>query len=1432
MFSFDTPKSVVNRYTSIELESGFNPQAVNMLFVRTKVVSPLGNGLVEIGTLNDDKHLALYAKGVNSTGEYIGKLGLRRSGGDAKHQEYTPLVTFQSPGFSEDNIYGYTVKGKIVSDTTNSMKYYFKNLEFIGPNVKPLVINGDIEYREQELNIKLKFTQDNKYADLKSLISIPSMDASSLNVKVDVGLQSNFNSLLNGRVIADISNQVGSKSSNFVLIYGPDLESKKNRLELFSKVLDGDDNMKSEWFVLVGAIPAKLKYNLESSSSNNEVKFDIKGDYEKHSIGTDIDFIRTDISKDTYNLKGKAFLNNLWINLDSARQLNSKSGKFQLTNKLTTSTGILFELNGVIGPNINENEIDIKINGKLILGEKQEPYGIDLVAFGTSQKNKFTSKVAVGKQELISAEILVNKTNTLNGTIALKIVDLFDSYSDFVYLNNKLQASSLINVKNDKKLKFELDYSIAGTTHNLNTEFYYDYEKNNENKIKLSSKTKLEQSSVDSKNVITINDDKYLLNFDGSRSGKIEDGVIQGKLLFQLPSQRQFTSSFNRQVKTINSDSAAGSIKFDIYDRNGKSTRSIVVSGNLNQGNLKTKIFDINHSIVFTDYNKNVLEISTNAKHLPKDDGKIVTVGLSVRGNAIRNPISINFNEKYNENLLDIDLSAKYGNEIEAGASGRIELGDKTRPFKYNIETHLNSKENKNLAKKLEASGYFLQSENGIFQYQSSAKLVSGNKIFKYSENLETNVGGGKFDFTLDVPDVDPVKGILKYSYDENSGHKKFSGNIKLENGANVIQGNGGFEVVDNTNIDARGSLQTSYSNLKNVDLVFSSSKTYDNRYKSDAKLNADGNVYGWNSVIVISNNSPEIRFEGIYPGKTVTLISSFKRLEPEIYQLQIVAKNFGNFNLDSDFEISLANKETFYIRSNIHSELLNLNKFNIEVKTKPGSNGRGITFKATKDGSNIFDGFADITLKEDRGQTLLEGTGSIKIYSGNQKPVSFVLQRTNFELSRDGELGYQVEFQGVLGTQNIKSGFKITDRHLNVKINLCDDKPKCVDFEISSKVESSTVDSLQHEGRINVDLRKLGYYYVFNLRTSTNRKNIDFKHNTVFEVHTSDSYKYLYEFALNPTEAVITLTAPNRVMQLQGHSKVPREVFGKYDISVTFYVDKLRQPNKKSSIGFEGELNRSKTGVTSKSNFKVSYPKLKDFIISANTGLDYSKQSLFGDFEFDVFQKSENKLTVSSLLFVVDPSNKKEINVEGHVKVNSPGFKINSVLQTVVVVSFERQVLNGKLTYEIKNTDLLFEASLLLSEPQSELKIVAFKEDVLEITATSDRKKYSGTFSSSLKLLKSTPILFNVLVQNGKNGNFELSKGDKFRIKGQVQANKEGTIELTGNQKLLASGKILLNQAQFLQTEYDVKEEEIKNFLVSKNKSYIILTTNIVVKI
>lgn len=369
------------------------------------------------------------------------------------------------------------------------------------------------------------------------------------------------------------------------------------------------------------------------------------------------------------------------------------------------------------------------------------------------------------------------------------------------------------------------------------------------------------------------------------------------------------------------------------------------------------------------------------------------------------------------------------------------------------------------------------------------------------------------------------------------------------------------------------------------------------------AEMKADGKRYALASQTSFTTINPKVDVILSYPDHPdVKFFFELHNLGESKYNAKLNMENFGDFNFLSSAEGAFQSVENYNLVIDIDSPKIEINKVHIELNAKKG--GKGVEFKATENGKNIVSGSADFTVQDQNGKLEIGGQGDVKFYD-KQSTGNFKYVRTNFDEKQHKESGFKVVLNGNIDNKKIVAEFKWTNKNFHIQNSICQDNAKCSSIQINSAIDQTDFD-FKHNLVINVDLGSFGYTHDFVLTSGTEGSGFRLKHHTFdMQLKNKNVIKYQFKVDLKPTDSSVLLSLPNRQVVVESVFKLPRDVYGKYDISISSYLDKKNAPTNVATIGAVADVSQMGTnGLRTNYAVKFSHPAIKEMKIFGKTEL------------------------------------------------------------------------------------------------------------------------------------------------------------------------------------------------------------------------------------
>ncbi|KAJ6644415.1 Apolipophorin [Pseudolycoriella hygida] len=1038
-----------------------------------------------------------------------------------------------------------------------------------------------------------------------------------------------------------------------------------------------------------------------------------------------------------------------------------------------------------------------------------------------SSLKKVTSntKLFSGSTELGSYDVNVDRDEkNVNGIVKIKVKDTLDGEGSFKSTNGKGDGSVLINLsKIDRKVKMTTSFHILAPTFDMNTDVYYNFEKENDKKITFSTKNRVTGTSFDSKNTVEVQGEKYTFNSEGSRTGRMIDGKSNLKYQLTLPNGRELSGAFDRDTR-LDQDISNGKMQISLKDLlPTKKTRTLLVTGTLTDSNLRTGIFDLVHKITYTDFDGRDLVLASQFKHVPKGEFKSGLAELNLRGTLLPEVLDFKISaDEYCKEHAIYSASAKYGGQFNYNINGNYYVGGGTKPTTYDVKTVINIPNTDIKSINFQSNGKFVAPETETDPYDAQFK-VSGtlnNKVFAIDSTVKGNNKSGSGNLNINVPDMEPFSTHGSYTSNIGDADSDIKGNFNLNYGKGKT-----FAITTDSKVAGGGNdvdisigLKTPFEQGKNVDFSFKQVSAV-NLNTMRAEMKADDKKYTLATVTSFTATNPKIDVVFTSTGQPdARFMFELNNLGDAKYNSKLNLENFGEFNFASSVDGSFQSVENYHFVFDIDSPKIHINKIHGELNSK--KSGKGIEMKITENGKNLISGNADFTVQDQNGKMEIGGQGDVKFYD-KQTTGNFKFVRTNFDEKQHKETGFKVVLNGNVDNRKLVAEYKWTNKNLHIQNSICQDNAKCSSIQVSSSMDRNDFD-YKHNLMVAVDLGSFGFTKDFLLTSNTEGSGFYMKHHSLdAQVKSKNAVQYQFKVDVKPTDSSAVLSLPTRQVVLEYVYRVPKEMFGKYDIRASFYSDKKNLPNNVASFGIDGNVNRmGNNGVRAEYALKFSHPTIRELKVSGKGEISGDDMYANGELIIDVFKNANQAIVVVSKYNNLESDPTKAFNVSSEFSITSKGFGLDYGFSGHAAASFDRRrvSIGGSLRSPIPNA----ESSVYFgtSGDSFELLVTVFKERILQVDGTYEPRTHASKVMATLKYLNSPPFIFDASV-NGYTSIKGTFKRDRLiDVKGEVTMDKEASLHVTGQQKELFRGKVSLDPVHFLESEYKVNDVQIKDFV------------------
>lgn len=1410
LLTFDTPGSDKKRATSLKLESYFKGDA----YVKATLESPLRNVDLTVGLNNNDKEASLYALAHNGPDEYLAKVGFEK-GGSVDRQEYVPIFTVRSPSGDAQVAKVVQTTGKIVVEKADggATKYNLENVEWVSPYAPKTTVNGFVLQNGPSFDTDLAVVVGSSKNAVKG-----HLDFSPKHVNFDLEKKGEGDAEKNFNVKLALAYTENSFKNVFVFLSGKDFNNPTHRYELSQNAEFEIEDKKLQSLKMSNKLQLpKQMVRFDFATSKNQFKVDGEYGYDKYKVAANVDAKYNEKSAGDYDVTVGGSLNKHFFKFTSKRTMDAAKSKFQ--NRLTASTGTKVDLNGVVTNKFSDQDGELNLEGLFVAVEKADPYKLNLFLQLSPSTVLSNAKVLVGKDEFGTYDLKLDRTENANGKFTFTVKDFLDGNGEFKSNKGQGDGTALVQfLKQDRKLKLDTKFKVNAPVFDVVTDFYYDFEKDNTKKVHFDTKNKVTKSSFDSKNKLEVFSEKYEFNVQGQQNGPVNDGTTNGKFSLTLPTGRQLSGDLKREVNGKDDKKVTGSMTANFVDQlPGGKKQSLSLTGTLKDGDFKSRFFDMDHTLKYTNLDAKTLDVTLDTKHLPAGHFKTAALHVKVEGSMVPQTGEFQFDlDEYCENHAVYRVGGKYGKDFDGTVSGNYHVGKPGKPYTHEVKATLNVPQAPVKTLSVESKGSYLEpeSDTGLYEFEYTGTFSYDDKKVALATTAKGNVNHGTGSVNLNLPETDPFAADVSYNYEgKEDGPLSTKGTMKVTYGkGKTLEFSGDAKANGAEDVSLHATLKTEFDKVKNVELTFKHGKSGENAYHTKLNLVADGKAYSVDNAVVLSETTPSVDFTLGYPDTTVKVYGGYQLLSDRAFKANAKVQNFGDFNLDANVEANFQSYETFYAKVYLDAPKLDAKKVTVEANSKPGNTGKGVEFKATSDGKNVLSGFADYSVKEQGKSTVIEGQGNVKLYD-KQQTASFKLVREKLQ-----EAGYAFTLTGAVGKNSVSTEVRVKPNDFKLKHTVCDEKKKCANVEVQSKLER-TGEKFNHEALVSVDLQQMGYVYEFGLNSKTSGNGFTLDHTTDVELKEKKQPKYQYHLYLHPNSAGASLVLPTRSVVVEGVFKYPKDKFGQYDSTVSFYLDKKNSPNNKATFGFNGETKLVGTaGVSGTGSLKFSHPTVKDLVVSVSAVLDGEKQTADGKFELDVFKNADDKI-VALAKYVNSDQSFKGFNVSSEVSVFSKGLGFNCGFNGHSALSLATKQLSTSGFVDLPFEDFRFGTYLFASPEEFDFLLKRFNDELVRAHGTYDVKKHKADLTSTFKFVPTRPVVLQTTVNGLSSAKFSLTQDKFFVVDGTFAVDKTATLKVLGNDKELLNAKVALDATHFLTTEYKVSEENAKSFLQAFNK-------------
>lgn len=127
-------------------------------------------------------------------------------------------------------------------------------------------------------------------------------------------------------------------------------------------------------------------------------------------------------------------------------------------------------------------------------------YSLKFLLDSSNVQFKSNANLLEGSNEVASYKASGKRGDKTEGTFEVVVKDVLTGNGDLKSVKGKGTLAVLLALTRiDRKLKLESEFNIAQPTYDVNSKFFYDFEKDNNKKIEFTTKSQIEYKNLDSK---------------------------------------------------------------------------------------------------------------------------------------------------------------------------------------------------------------------------------------------------------------------------------------------------------------------------------------------------------------------------------------------------------------------------------------------------------------------------------------------------------------------------------------------------------------------------------------------------------------------------------------------------------------------------------------------------------------------------------------------------------------------------------------------------------------------------------------------------------------------------------------------------------------------------------------------------------------------
>lgn len=1410
--AYSTPGSKVSHDTSLVFELSTKQR----IYGRLSLENPHYHVALETGITNNNQELVVYGQSEQDRNVKKIKIGFTKN-----NNEYRPLIEIKDKAGTINNINGYRADGKIIlqKNKDGGSRYNFQNFQLLNPKNERIVVNGWADLGTSSLSSELHIAPGQQSYLVKSNIKLESgqyalglfvNDERSPNQIYGASAEVIVKDLTAIKLIAKAASWTVASASEFE--YVTSKQTQEINSYKFSHDLSVEQKNKP-----IGTLT--IKSNLDANKFLLEAKAQRD---QKTSAAVTINYITNQKSVHDYELVAQGKVNQHTIDITGKGE--TKGNLFAIDHSLITSNGIQLTLKGNLGQHYTLHDIHVDVQGTAKLSGQDKPIQLIAKILGTPEKT--TSDFRVSRENVEQLKLTTESQHPQDkisaGKLNLNVRNLLVAKADFkIAKTGKGELTATIeSQKTDLKHKLEVDtkFHIQAPKYDVDASIVLDGKK----KLKLKTENVIDKTKLTTKNNLEVEEKKWTFEANGNVKGEWRtNGDILGNFALTVPNGRIVDGTIKRHIiQNPKTHVSQGSMELQVNDQDPTThkKRSISFNGKLERLNPRSRELSAHWQVIYTAFNGQQAEFNWNLKHLLKGENKAVDISASLKGNLLTiQPLEFTIViDEYSERHATGHVTGIYGASVQANFNGNYQLGQGTVPSTYEVKINLQIPETKLKSWELSSHGKILKPVDdaaGLYNLEFVLDSKTGDGKFAYVNTLwKGTAQQGSYNFEAKHHKLAAsLKFDGNYQNSEADGQRKYTFNGNY--GEKYLKSEGELNIGQADLAVLHLKLDTSSDSFKDIELNIRSQQFPEDSYKVSIQAKQSGKAYGVETKLFGSTYKKGFELHTTLPdSKPIVLIAIVEVKGERKAKLTLDIDNLFEVDLKLNIEAAYVSIDDFYVLGDWNSKKLNLNNYVLDVKAQ----AKSIKVLLKQAQNIIVSGTANYNLKKEQSRAIIEGQGQLQ-HGGKTHTGNFKLIRQNFELASEKEIGFAYTFNGNFGSKNAVSTLKLTNKEFNTKLSICEEKKQCINIQLQSTI---TIDEHQLDGEqlgvlALVDLRELGYPYELEWKSKTVRQGIKYQYNLDGRI-SGNNIKYQLTAKVLPTGSTIQLNLPKREILFEVKQQVPSDgkIFGHYEQTVAFYIDKLQRPNDVARASAVLDLSGvERVALNSRGHFKLEHPSIRPLSISGTLDANRDQQILNSEVIFDIFRSADQKVIVSSQL-----KNTKihgGFNVTAHHQWLSTGLQFQYDINGQTGLNTETKAFSAGVEVQSTTSDLRAGAFISGNKDGWELSVNGLNEQLLHSTANIDWQKRSAKIVSNIQAFNQKPVQIVSEIQPTW-AKISLKRQNLLEANAEFKLGKEFKFDVVGSGKRLFEGRVAFDSANFLQTNYKTDDDDIKAFLVS----------------